>query len=342
MIVTVTANPSIDITMAVPARPNGDVQRARWVLVEPSGKGVNVAVALRRMGSDPTAVLPLGRGAAADRAPVSAPLEPMLAALGVRYVAVEVHGHVRTNVTLVEDDGTTSKVNELGAPLTADEATAVVEAGLTHSRPGDWITWCGSLPAGFTGERLGQAVAQARADGRLVAVDTSQSALTHVLGRPGDELPHLIKPNAEELADVAGRGFTALGDVVDAAVALVERGVHTVLVTLGGDGALLVDRDGARHGEAPAAHVVNTAGAGDAFLAGYLWADGADGADGIDAASTDARLAWALRFGAAAVGQPGTLFRPPETFSPARITPVDRSRPLTSPVPAPRRTEPAG
>ena len=50
MIVTVTANPSIDLTMAVPARPNGDVQRARWVLVEPSGKGVNVAVALRRMG----------------------------------------------------------------------------------------------------------------------------------------------------------------------------------------------------------------------------------------------------------------------------------------------------
>ena len=111
-------------------------------------------------------MLALGRAAGSD-------LAPMLDDLGVRFIGVPVRGHVRTNVTLVEDDGTTSKVNEPGAPISADEAGALVAASLTHSRPGDWVAWCGSLPAGFDGEVLAQAVAAARAAGRLVAVDTS-------------------------------------------------------------------------------------------------------------------------------------------------------------------------
>ena len=243
MIVTVTANPSLDLTMAVAARPNGDVQRARWVLVEPSGKGVNVAVALHRCGRDVTAVLPLGRGPGTE-------LRPMLDALDLRYVGVDVAGSVRTNVTLVADDGTTSKINEIGAALTSAEATALVEASLSHSHPGDWVAWCGSLPGGFGGDRLADAVAAARSGGRLVAVDTSQAALAAVLARPAAQLPHLIKPNTAELAELTGRAFATLGDVADAAVELVERGVRTVLVSLGPDGAVLVDRGTARYGTA--------------------------------------------------------------------------------------------
>jgi 1-phosphofructokinase len=359
VIVTVTANPSVDLTMAVAARPNGDVQRARWVLVEPSGKGVNVAVALHRCGRDVTAVLPLGRGTE---------LRPMLDALDLRYVGVDVAGSVRTNVTLVADDGTTSKVNEAGAALTSVEATALVEASLSHSGPGDWVAWCGSLPGGFDGGRLADAVAAARSGGRLVAVDTSQAALAAVLARPAERLPHLIKPNAAELAELTGRGFATLGDVADAAVELVERGVRTVLVSLGPDGAVLVDRDTARHGAAEhgtarhgttrhgttrhgttrhgvaaADRVVNTAGAGDAFLAGYLWAAGAADAEGdvwskgVEGAEADERLASALRFGAAAVAQAGTLFAPPPAFGPAHVGAVERDRPLSEPVPAPSR-----
>jgi 1-phosphofructokinase len=349
VIVTVTANPSVDLTMAVPVRPNGDVQRAHWVLVEPSGKGVNVAVALHRCGRDVTAVLTHGRGPGTD-------LRVMLDALELRYVGVDVAGSVRTNVTLVADDGTTSKVNETGAALTALEASALVETSLSRSSPGDWVAWCGSLPSGFDGDRLADAVAAARSGGRMVAVDTSQAALAAVLARPADQLPHLIKPNTVELAEVTGRGFATLGDVADAAIELVQRGVRTVLVSLGPDGAVLVERDGgtARHGTAAADRVVNTAGAGDAFLAGYLWADeagadgpkGADGADGAkrgggldgaDRPDADQRLAWALRFGAAAVAQAGTLFALPAAFGTAHVGAVDRSRPLSEPVAAPTR-----
>jgi 1-phosphofructokinase len=325
VIVTVTANPSIDLTMAVPRRPNGDVQRARWVLVEPSGKGVNVAVALHRTGRDVLAVVPVGRGPGAD-------LAPMLDALDLRYIGVHVAGRVRTNVTLVEDDGTTSKVNEVGAALCADEASALVEASLEHSREGDWLAWCGSLPAGFDGERLAAAVAAARAGGRMVAVDTSQAALPIVLARPLEQLPHLIKPNADELAELTGRSFRTLGDVADAAAELVERGVQTVLVSLGADGALLVDRRTARHATATPERVANTAGAGDSFLAGYLWADTASPAD---TAGPDERLASAVRFGAAAVAQAGTLFAAPAAFATAHVGTVQRDRPLAEPVTAP-------
>jgi 1-phosphofructokinase len=327
MIVTVTANPSVDLTMAVHGRPNGDVQRARWVLIEPSGKGVNVAVALRRTACDALAVLPLGRGPGAD-------LVPMLDALELNYVGIDVAGHVRTNVTLVEDDGRTSKINEVGGALAPAEATALVDASLAHSCAADWVAWCGSLPAGFDGVRLADAVAAARERGRLVAVDTSQAALPTVLARPPAQLPHLIKPNAEELAELTGRSFRTVGDVADAATELVESGVETVLVSLGADGAILADRGTAWHGTAAAARVANTAGAGDAFLAGYLRAAQA----GSDRAGSRERLASALRFGAAAVAQAGTLFAPPQKDAIADVTPVDRERVLSSPVAQPSAT----
>ena len=323
MIVTVTANPSIDLTMAVEARPNGDVQRARWVLVEPSGKGVNVAVALHRTGRESLAVVPVGRGPGAH-------LAPMLDALQLHYVGVPVPGHVRTNVSLIEHDGTTSKINEAGAALGPDAAAALVDASLAHSQPGDWVAWCGSLPAGFDVDVLADAVAAARAAGRHVAVDTSQAALKNVLTRPAAEVPHLIKPNAEELADLTGRGFATLGDIADAATSLVASGVRTVLVSLGPDGAILADRYGARHGAARPERVANTAGAGDSLLAGYL---------GAGHATADDRLAAAVRFGAAAVAQAGTLFTPPSTFPTAHVQPVDRATALTAPVTEPLSQE---
>ena len=322
MIVTVTANPSIDLTMAVDARPNGDVQRARWVLVEPSGKGVNVAVALRR---EVLAVLPVGRGPGAD-------LAPMLAALDLPFVGIPVAGHVRTNVSLVEEDGTTSKVNEGGAPLTAAAAASLTEASMAHSGPGDWVAWCGSLPAGFGVDVLADAVAAGRRAGRRVALDTSQAALDEVLGRPAGELPHLIKPNADELAELSGRGFATLGDIADAATSLVASGIATVLVSLGPDGAILADQAGARHAVARPQRVANTAGAGDSLLAGYLSAE---------RSSADERLATAVRFGAVAVAQPGTLFTAPDTYPAARVQPVDRSAPLSAPVDEPLSKESA-
>ena len=185
------------------------------------------------------------------------------------------------------------------------------------------MVWAGSLPGGFTPQRFADAVAATRAAGRLVALDCSGPALEHVLAQEGFRLPHLVKPNAEELAEVTGRSLSTLGDVADAAQMLLARGVRTVLVSLGRDGALLVDADLPQplHGTAAVRRVVNTVGAGDAFLAGWIAA-----VQGR-APSADA-LANALRFGATAVEHEGTLLGVPDPSRPVSILAAASQTPL--------------
>lgn len=291
-VVTVTPNPSLDRTVNVASWRRGEIHRVEPATLEPSGKGVNVSIALRVAGQPTLAVLPTGGGNGQE-------LAAMLDALELPYKPVPIAGSVRSNLAVIEADGTTTKFNEPGPTLTAAEIRALVDAAERNTAPGDWIAWCGSLPPGFGADALAEAVAAARSAGRRVALDTSGAALAALLDGPRHALPSLVKPNADELADVVGRQLPTLDDVAVAARGLVARGVGTVLVSLGGEGAVLADADGVLHGGAPVPTVVNTAGAGDAFLAGYLAAPpGAGRAD---------RLASALRFGAAAVGHSGTL-----------------------------------
>jgi 1-phosphofructokinase len=289
VITTVTPNPSLDRTLHIARLRRGALHRATATRLEPSGKGVNVAVALHAAGVAATAVLPCGGDSGRT-------LASMLAARGVPHRTVDAPGPVRTNVSVIEDDGTTSKFNEPGPTVTDDDVRRLVAATLDVSAAGQWVAWCGSLPGGFSPDALRNAVAACRAAGRRVAVDTSGPALRNVLQGPA--VPHLVKPNLQELAELVGHALPTLGAAVDAATALIDGGVEAVAVSLGGQGAVVVERSGARFGRAAETDVVNTAGAGDAFLAGYLAA-----ADD----PTDARLANALRFGAAAVRAAGTL-----------------------------------
>jgi 1-phosphofructokinase len=312
MIVTVTPNPSLDRTLHLPRLVPGAVNRAGPAITEPSGKGVNVALALRGVGAAVRAVLPVGGSTGHE-------IASALVELGLDTVGVPITGSVRSNISLVEADGRSTKVNEPGPELSGDEVEALCAAALSHSGPGDWVVWAGSLPSGFVPSRLAAAVAEARAGGRRVVVDTSGAALAAVLD--GEEMPHLVKPNAEELAETVGATLDTVGDVIAAAQTLLTRGVQTVVVSLGGDGALLVDAGLPEplHGTAPARRVVNTVGAGDAFLAGFLAAP----TGGADA------LASALRFGATAVEHEGTLLGAPDPTRPVRIAPARADAPLT-------------
>jgi 1-phosphofructokinase len=317
MITTVTPNPSLDRTMHLASFSPGQVNRATSTMVEPSGKGVNVALALHAVGVPVRAVLPVGGSSGRE-------IASLLVGLGLDHVGVPIAGAVRTNLSLVEADGRSSKVNEPGPQLSDVEIDALCAAALSTSGDGEWVVWGGSLPGGFTPERFADAVADTRANGRLVAVDTSGHALVQVLSQSIDRLPHIVKPNAEELAEIAGRELRTLGDVIDAARMLLARGVRTVLVSLGRGGALLVDADLPEplHGMAVARRVVNTVGAGDALLAGWLAAlhSGATTADA---------LANALRFGATAVEHDGTLLGVPDPHRPVTITAAEALAPIT-------------
>ena len=285
MIVTLTANPSVDRTIEVGRVRRGNVIRARGNRVDAGGKGVNVARALAAHGQKATAVVTSGGAEGAQ-------LEALLTqtATGLDVVAVPVSGATRANVTVVESDGTTTKLNEPGPRLSKTELVALADALTDAATSADWVVLCGSLPPGAPTDWYADLTWRLKAtSGCRVAVDTSGAALAKAV----DAAPDLVKPNRDELADLTGRGIASLSDVVGAARSL---GLGAVLVSLGPDGAVLVTTDGAWHASAPKVEPRSTVGAGDAALAGYLSA----GADGATA------LVEAVAWGSAATALDGT------------------------------------
>jgi 1-phosphofructokinase len=314
VIVTLTPNPSVDRTLFLDTFTRGVVNRCTATLAEPSGKGINVALALHSHGVPVLAVLPVG-------GPAGEQLVQLLDAAGLPYRAVTITGTIRTNISIIEADGTSSKINEPGPTLTSDEVEELVRTTLDACSSADWLAICGTLPNGFSERHLVESVRRARTTGLRVAVDTSGSMLREVL----IATPHFVKPNAHELAEVTGQQIRTIGDVTAAAEQLRAKGLGTVLVSLGRDGAVLVDGNGALHGRTAAVAAINTVGAGDAFLAGYFATD-------ATASLPADRLASALRWGATAVQHEGTLLSRVDDGVPVYITAADPNVTLREPA----------
>lgn len=300
MIVTVTANPSLDRTVEVEELRRGEVLRAPSTYVHAGGKGVNVSRALATHGLPTLAVLCTGGYAGIE-------LVALLDDAAVPLAQVPVGGGVRTNLTLVEPDGVVTKLNEPGPALTEDEVAALLAAATDAIHTGaDWVAGCGSLPPGIPADFYARLVERAHARGARVAVDSSGAALAACLAAG----PDLIKPNLDELAECAGVEVNTVADAVKAAEVLRDRGAKAVLASLGPDGAILVDDHGATHAGARLSRpVASTVGAGDATLAGFLAAGG----------SGEAALVEAVAWGAAAVTLPGSRMPGPNDLDRAAV-----------------------
>jgi 1-phosphofructokinase len=310
MIVTLTANPSVDRTIEVDALVRGAVLRARASRVDPGGKGVNVSRALAANGRKTCAVLPAG-GWEGDQ------LAALLAPEDVPVALVPVGGSIRANVSVVEPDGTVTKLNEPGPTLSEAELEAVSAVTVATAAGAGWVAASGSLPPGASVDFYARLTARLGAASVRVAVDTSGPPLAAAL----PARPDLVKPNREELAEATGLPVTTLGEAAAAADQLRRRGARTVLASLGADGALLVDDAGAVHGAAAVPRPRSAVGAGDAMLAGFL----AGGGSGPDA------LAEALAWGAAATSLPGSRMPRPDDLDPSAVrisTRIDPDRPL--------------
>lgn len=298
MIVTLTPNPSLDRTITVDDLRRGEVLRATSSRLDPGGKGVNVSRVLAAHGIPTLAVIPAGGAEGAQ-------LADLLAPSGVPVVGVPLSSPTRSNVALVEPDGTTTKVNEPGPELSPAETDAMVQRLVSFARSADWVVLSGSLPRGVPDDFYAKVVHRVHDVGRRVAVDTSGPALRFAI----DASPDLIKPNSEELAELAGVALRTWGDVAEQAEKLRTDGVGTVLVSLGEDGGLLVDATGVTRAYSPPVEVRSTVGAGDSTLAGFL----AAGASGPEALRT------AVAFGTAAVTLPGSAMPGPNDVHVDRV-----------------------
>jgi len=305
MIVTVTPNPSIDRTVTLPGElVRGAVHRVSSVSSEPGGKGVNVARALTLADVDVVAVLPAG-----EHDPILAELR----AIRVKFHAVPVTGAVRTNLAITENDGTTTKINEPGATIAAADIEGFARAVIDRAQLARWVVLSGSIPPGMSQRWYSDMVAALKPMGCKVAVDTSDGPLAALAAGLEHAAPALIKPNAEELAGLAGvsaeslESAVARGDaepVVTAARHLIDRGVGAVLATLGAAGAVLVNADGAWLATPPPISPRSTVGAGDSSLAGYVRAD-------VAGATASQRLQMAVAYGSGAAALPGSALPSP-------------------------------
>lgn len=315
MIVTLTANPSLDRTvgLAEALRP-GEVQTAATVREDAGGKGINVTRVLLGSGGDSRAVLPLDPDDA---------FGVVLRAAGVPFVPVTVQGAARANLTVADPAGVTTKINLPGVERTSLDGAALIDAVVAASLGARWLVLAGSLPPGLPETfyvDVAAAVRSASPTPPRIAVDTSGAALRAVVDAGTADL---IKPNDDELVELTG---VALDPdmplpvaVAAAAAGLVPARVGAALVTLGGTGAVLVTPDGAWFGTPPPTRVRSTVGAGDSSLAGFLLAD-------ASGAAPEQCLRTGIRYGSAAAALPGTQAPTPHDLSaddvPVRALPL--------------------
>lgn len=326
MIVTVTLNPGLDLTytLAEPSLGAVDVHRATASTLEASGKGVNVSRTLARAGHATVAVLPAGGETGKH-------LVDLLDREGVESVVVPVQGDTRVNTSLLLSSNSTVKVNGPGHVLQRADVDALLERlDETLGALGDldeqvWVAVCGSLPPGTPAEVVGEIVDLAHRRGARCVADVSGPALAAAFGARAD----LLAPNGLELGALLGtdpsagrdaepgtepsaRRNTDLGaepgrggvDAVTTAAAELARAGHcALLVSLGADGAVFTDGSHTVRGSGPPLVPVNTAGTGDAFLAGWLAAAG----------TPERRMARALAYGRSACLSPHTVDPDPAT-----------------------------
>ena len=317
MIVTVTPNPSIDRTLRIGQLERGAVVRATSATAEAGGKGINVSRALATEGIETVAVVPVSDASGA--------LLVGLLGASTTIEPVNISGEIRVNITLVETDGTVTKVNEPGPALGASDVEGLLDRASERAPRADWLAGCGSLPPGAPDDRY-VSLAARLTGGVRVAIDTDGTALRACIGRPFA----LLKPNHAELQDAVGMRLSTLGEVVSAAEDLVAGGAAALLVSLGRDGAVLIDGREACHAEAPIDDVVNPVGAGDALLAGYL---ASTLGRPLSAGQGGSALATAVAWSVAACRSPGTRMRPVREEDHAAVVRhdgIDRDRVIAS------------
>ncbi len=262
-VVTLTPAPTLDRTYYVHDLIEGGVNRADGVAEELAGKGINVTKGLNLIGMAAPGVVPIG-----DSDP------GVLQRTGHAnwLLPIWVDGTLRVSTTMVTKDGATTKVNEAPRPLSAEDWQSVIDLTIKTviENEAKWLVMAGALPIDkSTGTYVDlQPIFDKMKDlGVRVVLDTSGEPLQYWAKKGSASV---MKPNAEELASAVGRSLLTNGDVIDAARELIAGGVECVLASLGSDGMIAVTKNNSWHAKTPPIKVINTVGAGDSTIAGFL------------------------------------------------------------------------
>lgn len=258
MIFTVTFNPSLDYIVRVDEMRLGTINRTNYEQLLPGGKGINVSIVLGNLGH-PSRALGFSAGV------TGVALEKLLADAGVDADLVHVkEGFTRINakVKAVEE----TELNGQG-PRIAPEDVDALFSKLDVLGQDDTLVISGSVPNTLPSDMYEQVMERLAGHGVRIVVDAERDLLTRVL----PYRPFLVKPNNHELGDIFGVTLKTRDEVVPYARRMQEMGAQNVLVSMAGEGGVLVAADGQVY-QSPAAKgaVVNSVGAGDSCVAGFL------------------------------------------------------------------------
>ena len=258
MIYTVTFNPSLDYIVSVDDFQLGLTNRTSSELMLPGGKGINVSTVLGNLGIQSTA---LGFVAGFTGDEIERRVEQMR--IQSDFIRVE-NGISRINVKLKSIDGT--EINGAGPMIGEDMITLLMEK-LDQLREGDILVLAGSIPASIPDDMYSRIMKMLDGRGIMIVVDATKELLLNVLPYH----PFLIKPNNHELGEIFGEELDTRDAVIPFAKKLQEMGARNVLVSMAGEGAVLVTADGQIFSTpAPKGTLVNGVGAGDSMVAGFL------------------------------------------------------------------------
>ena len=259
MILTVTLNTSIDKLYLMTGIQPETVMRVKEVHNTAGGKGLNVSRIAGKLGEQVAATGFVGGFNGKY-------LESLVDTPLVRCAFTHVEAETRSCINCWDlSDGKSTEYLEPGAPVTAEDVERFLADFDRELAGADVVTISGSIPAGAPEEIYCDLIRRCRQAGIPVLVDTSGSRLISAV----KELPSLIKPNEDEIAQLTGRSFSGREEAARALMDLHQAGIPWVVLSLGADGALLACDKGVFHGRPPRITPRNTVGCGDSMVAGF-------------------------------------------------------------------------
>lgn len=258
MIYTVTFNPSLDYIVSVEDFKLGLTNRTDSELMLPGGKGINVSTVLMNLGIESTA-LGFVAGFTGDE------IIRRMKEMGVKngFIRIE-EGISRINLKLKSIDGT--EINGMGPDISDAKAEELMKQ-LNRLSEGDVLFLSGSIPATMSDDAYQKIMELLKGRGVQIVVDATKDLLLNVL----EYHPFLVKLNNHELGEMFGVELKTREDVVPYGRKLQQRGAVNVLISMAGEGAVLIDGNGEVHSApAPQGKLVNGVGAGDSMVAGFM------------------------------------------------------------------------
>lgn len=258
MVYTVTFNPSLDYIVSVEDFKLGLTNRTSSELILPGGKGLNVSMVLGNLGVENTA---LGFVAGFTGEEIVRRIEQMGVTSDLIAIA---DGISRINLKLKSIDGT--EINGCGPEIGEKDIRKMMEK-LDGLEKGDVLALAGSIPSSMPDDMYGKIMERLTGKGIMIIVDATRDLLVNVLKYH----PFLVKPNNHELGEIFGKELRTRAEVIPYAKKMREMGAVNVLVSMAGEGAVLVAENGMVYdAPAPKGKLVNGVGAGDSMVAGFI------------------------------------------------------------------------